>query len=163
MKHSNIMLLIGEMRETIEAMERLSEVYNAYVGDFANVKKRDLRDAITLSEILCNSYTCLETVFFRITRLFENHLEGAKWHRELLHKMQVEVPGMRKALLSRESFSLLDELRRFRHFRRYYYALDYDWGKLDYLRVVYEKLRPMIRRQLSDYIQFLEALAEDAE
>ena len=29
------------------------------------------------------------------------------------------------------TFERLDELRRFRHFKRYYYRLDYDWDKFD--------------------------------
>jgi len=161
MKHRDVKLLIGEMQESIAALRRLEEVYHAYAGDFADEHKRDLRDAITLSEILGNSYTCLETVFLRVARLFENHLDATQWHRELLHKMRIEVPGIRRALLSRESYSLLDELRRFRHFRRYYYALDYDWAKLDYLRSVYERLCPIIHQQLQDYLQFLEKLTEE--
>ena len=56
---------------------------------------------------------------------------------------------------SRDSYQLLDELRRFRHFKRYYYDFDYDWNRLDYLRLVYEKLRPIIKDELENYTIFL--------
>jgi len=160
MNRDESLLLIGEIKESIIAFNKIHNLYLSYVNVFTDEKNRDVRDAVLLTEILCNSYTCLETILFRISRAFENHLSSEKWHKELLHKMRIEIPGVRKAVLSQESYLLLDELRRFRHFKRYYFDFDYDWLKLDYLRIVYEKLIPLISLELESYIDFLRKLID---
>lgn len=160
MKNEQILLLIGEIREGLAMLDKIHNLYLAYVPAFDDLEKREIRDAVLLTEVLCNSYTCLETIFFRISRLFENNLPADKWHKELLQKMRIEVPNIRKAVLSSESYLLLDELRRFRHFKRYYFEFDYDWNRLSYLRIVYEKAFVLISEELEFYIGFLTELTD---
>lgn len=161
MQRTELLLLVGEIKESRVVLNKIQQMYDTYNPMFRDEQKRDIRDAVLLAEILTNSYTCIETILFRIARVFENHLEAHKWHKELLRKMSVEIPGVRKAVLSRESYIRLDELRRFRHFKRYYYDFDYDWGRLDYLRSVYERLTPVIRKDLDDYVNFLLSYANE--
>ncbi|GAB4312105.1 MAG: hypothetical protein Kow0091_18670 [Geminocystis sp.] len=84
-----------------------------------------------------------------------------KWYKELLHKMDIERPRVRKAVLYQESYLLLDESRRFWHFKRYYFDFYYDWLKLDYFRKVYEKLVPLISLELKSYVNFLRELIDE--
>lgn len=161
MPRTELLLLIGEIRESRVALNNIQQMYVAYHPTFIDAQKRELRDAVMLAEILTNTYTCIETILFRIARVFENHLDAREWHKELLQKMRVEIPGIRKAVLSREAYTLLDELRRFRHFRRYYYDFNYDWARLDYLKSVYEGLMPVIQQDLDNYVDFLYALASE--
>lgn len=163
MPKTELLLLIGEIENSLDALDDIERLYATYLPAFMDAQTRDARDAVMLAEILTNTYTCVETILFRIARVFENHLDAQQWHKALLHKMRVDVPGVRKAVLSPEAYTLLDELRRFRHFRRYYYSLDYDWGRLDYLQTVYEKVRPAIRRDLAAYTGFLQELAKAME
>jgi hypothetical protein len=155
MNNDELMFLIGEIKESLVALNHIEHLYNSYSQTFGDTDKRDLRDAVLLADILCNTYTCIETILFRIARAFENHLDPNQWHKELLRKMRIDVPNIRKAVLSRNSYQLLDELRRFRHFKRYYYDFDYDWNRLDYLRLIYEKLCPLIKDELENYTIFL--------
>lgn len=155
MKNEELLLLMGEIKESQIVLSNINNLYLSYSEMFTDKSKRDLRDAVLLADILCNTYTCIETVLFRISRVFENHLEQEKWHKELLRKMRLEIPSIRKAVLSHDSYQLLDELRRFRHFKRYYYDFEYDWDRLDYLRVIYGKLIPLINQELADYGDFL--------
>ena len=71
-------------------------------------------------------YTCLETIFLRISQSFENRLEPARRHNDLLRKMTLEVEGVRAAAVSEEAFFPLFELLKFRHFKRYYFDLESD-------------------------------------
>ncbi|MCT7995246.1 hypothetical protein [Laspinema olomoucense] len=163
MNRDELLLLVGEIHESRVVLGNIQGLYAAYEPDFRDEQKRDIRDAVMLADIFCNTYTCVETILFRISRVFENHLDAHQWHKELLRKMRIEVPGIRKAVLSRDSYTLLDELRRFRHFKRYYYDFDYDWSRLDYLKSVYERLQPLIDKDLEEYIDFLLTCAnEDA-
>lgn len=156
MEKNDLLLLMGEVKESRIVLEKIHGLYKTYGAAFAASDSRDLRDAVLLSDILCNTYTCLETILFRISRVFENHLDPDQWHKELLRKMHLEIPGIRKAVLSRQSYQLLDELRRFRHFKRYYYDFDYDWSRLDYLQGVYQRLLPLIEADLNSFVCFLE-------
>ena len=85
----------------------------------------------------------------------------ANFRRCLLHKMRIEVPNIRKAVLSSESYLALDELRRFRHFKRYYFEFDYDWDRLTYLRKIYEKVFALVPSELESYTEFLMKLISE--
>lgn len=75
---------------------------------------------VAIAGLVENYYTAIETVLFRISQQFGNHLEQNKWHSDLLRRMVLDVPGTRPAVLTGAVVSKLDELLRFRHFKRYY-------------------------------------------
>ncbi|MEE6162292.1 hypothetical protein U9R62_13270 [Cylindrospermopsis raciborskii DSH] len=158
MHHDSLPVLIAEIEESQKVLTDLEKLYNTYKPFFTDESKRDIRDAVLLADIFCNTYTCLETIFLRISREFENHLDDSQWHKELLRKMRIEIPGIRQALLSHHSYQLLDELRRFRHFKRYYYDFNYDWSRLDYLANIYERAIALVFNELTIYIAFLQNL-----
>ena len=54
--------------------------------------------------------------------------------------MRIAVPGIRPAALSQSTHHYLYELRRFGHFKGYYFEFDYDWENLDYMEKVLEKV-----------------------
>ena len=93
-----------------------------------------------------------------MSRFFENRLSAEKWHQDLLDKMVLEVPGVRPAVVSRQTYEILRELIRFRHFRRYYYEQAYDWDRLELLRKKLERLFPLLDGDLARFSSFLSAL-----
>lgn len=84
---------------------------------------------MVVAEFMVDYYTCLETCFFRISQLFENHLSPDRWHADLLEKMTLSMPDIRVAVIPEPVAADLNELMKFRHFRRYYFELEYDWGE----------------------------------
>jgi hypothetical protein len=83
-------------------------------------------------------YTAIEDLFKQIAKSFENHIENmANFHKEILVRMNTEIPKIRPAVLSRESLSLLDKIRSFRHFIRHAYDCELDEKEL---RLIQEKL-----------------------
>jgi len=56
--------------------------------------------------------------------------------------------------------SCLDELLKFRHFKRYYFEFHYDWDRLVYLQKRFDQVRPLLDRDLDQFRQFLQRLAE---
>ena len=116
--------------------------------------------AVFVAQLLDNYYTALETLFLRVSQFFENTLASSRWHADLLDKMSLQVPGVRPRLLAEDTAKLLRELMRFRHFKRYYLELDYDWAKLDYLMSVYDRARPLVRRDLDRFLDFLDSLGK---
>ena len=41
---------------------------------------------MVITQSLTNYYTCLETIFLRISKFFENNLDKDQWHQSLLEK-----------------------------------------------------------------------------
>ena len=127
MKTDRIPNLKAELLKTLDQLDRTINYYREFRKDFpkddTDNKKYDL---VILADILTDYYTCLETAFVRVSKFFENNLEQDRWHKHLLEKMTLEIPGIRKAVLRESSYRLLDEFLRFRHFKRYYYDYNYD-------------------------------------
>ena len=140
---------------------RLEKVYrsteSALDGEIAQLGKTPI-SALIVASLLENYYTCLETIFLRISQSFDNNLDPARWHNDLLQRMTLEIEGVRAAAVSEEAFSPLFELLKFRHFKRYYFELEYDWDRLDFLVTKLRQVHPLITRDLERFVRFASAL-----
>jgi hypothetical protein len=58
MDNEELFLLVGEIRESLVVLDHINNLYESYHQNFINVEQRDLRDAVLLADILCNTYTC---------------------------------------------------------------------------------------------------------
>ena len=147
--------LLGEIAKSRQVLARIEGYYDEYSISSVDPASPTRENAIVLSEILCNYYTCLETLFLRVSQFFENDLSSDRWHQDLLEKMTLNIEAVRPRLLSDASCASLRELMRFRHFKRYYLEFDYDWDKLEFLQ---RKLAAARRDVSSDVDAFVEAL-----
>ena len=142
-------------RRRLEAVYRSME--SALDGEIAQLGKTPI-SALIVAGLLENYYTCLETIHLRISQSFENKLEAPRWHNDLLQKMTLEIEGVRTAAVSEEAYSPLFELLKFRHFKRYYFELEYDWDRLDYLVTKLRQVHPLVTRDLERFVRFACAL-----
>jgi hypothetical protein len=142
----------------LAVLDRIEHFYDDYVAHI-DVSRRSTTDAIVVADVLNNYYTCLETVFLRISEYFENSLDSARWHQDLLEKMTLRIEGVRPQVVSDEAAPILQELLRFRHFCRYYLEFDYDWDRLAFLQKKLAQVRPLIRRDLAAFLAFLDQLS----
>jgi hypothetical protein len=151
-------VLLGELGKTRGLLARHRSFYEAFLeGDYVTLG-RTTTSAIVLAELMVDFYTCVETLFVRISQFFENSLLPEIWHKDLLHKMTLQVEGIRRRVISDEVHDLLAELLRFRHFKRYYFEFDYDWDRLDYVQKKYEQVLPLFERDLDAFEEFLRQL-----
>ncbi len=89
------------------------------------------RDWAAAGYLLHNLYNALENSFEQVSRTFENHVvEVSRWHRELLDKMFLDIPGVRSAVLTEGLRPLLHDLRGFRHVFRHSYDVSLDPTRL---------------------------------
>ena len=107
-------------------------------------------------------YTALETFFLRVSQFFENDLRPERWHAALLDKMTLAIPGVRASVVSERNLSRLKELMRFRHFRRYDVAMDYDWTRIDFLIATLDAAHPIVVDDLAAFGEFLTKLEQAA-
>ncbi len=153
--NEKLLELSSNVHETISNQESTErELRQALDVDIPKLGKTN-RSALIVASLIESYYTCLETVFLRISQHFENNLRAQKWHRDLLEKMQLTISGVRVAAVSRENAGRLDELLRFRHFRRYYFQIDYDWRKLSLLYDLLFEAHPIVKRDVLAFDVFL--------
>lgn len=103
-----------------------------------------------------NFYGSVEELLKIVANHFENNiLDSSKWHSLLLKRMTQTVEGIRPALLSLESYELLNGLRAFRHFFRHAYgvSLDFHQLKANLERVV--KLKPLLDQEIELFLHQL--------
>ena len=72
--------------------------------------------------------------------------------------MVLRIEGIRIPAVSEAIYPALLELQRFRHFKRYYFELEYDWDRLDYLYKKLVQIHPTVLQDLQRFVAFLEAL-----
>jgi hypothetical protein len=128
-----IRVLISEIDRGLAVLSRIEGFYQDYIEPLHPLQSRQTDQVIVLADILVSYYTCLETLCPRISQFFENSLADEKWHRDLLRKMSLEIPGIRERVLSDATAQLLEEIMKFRHFKRYYFEFNCDWDRLEYL------------------------------
>ncbi len=114
--------------------------------------------ATIVAGFLENYYTCLETAFLRISQFFENNLDPSRRHTGLLDKMRIQIEGMRIPAVSSGNYSNLMELLKFRHFKRYYFDLEYDWDRLEFVSMKLRKTHSLVQHDLGKFAKFLQAI-----
>lgn len=155
-----VRLLSEEIRKSRQALAKIEAFYDGVTAS-CGVEMRTPEKAIVVAELLGKYYTCLETIFLRISQFFENNLADDRWHMDLLRKMTLDIAGVREAAIRDSTHTLLVELLKFRHFTRYYYEIGYDWDRLDYLMKKFAEVRPALHADLDAFLRFLEALEGD--
>ena len=156
-------VLLDEIAKTKKILVEIDKFFkDVHENDLATLG-RTRSTALIIAQILENYYTCVETMFFRISQFFENSLCTERWHADLLDKMALSINGIRPAVIRDETYSHLRELMRFRHFKRYYFELDYDWSKLDYLTTQYEHAKKQLEADMSEFSRFLGDLLNEID
>ena len=117
------------LRAEIDA--QLKEIESIYGKLEERKRKRGKAAVESLGYQLHNLYCAFEDLFKIVAATFENHIEDKnRYHLELLKRMAIPIEGVRPALLSQKNYTLLDNLRSFRHFFRHAYSYELDERKV---------------------------------
>lgn len=73
--------------------------------------------------------------------------------------MTLMIPGIRERAISDDTAGHLEELLRFRHFKRYYFEFEYDWDRIAYVLGRFDQVRPLLRKDLACFREFLARLS----
>lgn len=161
--HDAISELAARIDKCLEVAGKIAAGYHSFlVSDFVILGRKNT-SAMVVSEYMVDYYTCLETCFLRISQFFENHLTKDRWHADLLEKMTLRIEGVRDPVLTDATAAGLAELMKFRRFRRYYFEMDYDWDKLEYLQKVFARVESTVPAELEAFKLFLGQLMTDVE
>ena len=126
MDKGSFSVLEAELRARVRVIGRIGDRIEARLGTFAH----SAEGVDSMGYQLHNLYGAFEQLFEEIARFFENRVDEASYHADLIRRMQLDIQGIRPALLSAETASGLDELRRFRHLFRHAYSTELDLEKV---------------------------------
>ncbi len=158
--NANIAVLIAQAENTLHILRENWGFYKQFKeNEFVALGKTTV-SAMVLYQVIVGFYTCLETFLFRVSQEFENKLSKDQWHKELLQKMALNIPGIRDRVISETTKNQLSEILLFRHFKRYYFNFDYDWEKLDLIESKYRQVYSPLRSEIQSFIEFLRTLQE---
>ena len=150
--------LIGVLKKQLTISDRIfTSIQEAISRDVPKIGRTN-NAAVMIAGLIENYYTCLETAFQKISQHFENSLDPARWHADLLEKMAVKIEGIRIAAVSDEAYGPLLELQRFRHFKRYYFEMKYDWDRMDFLLAKLREVHPLVKKDLRRFSDFMRKL-----
>ena len=104
-------------------------------------------------------FTAVEDLLKSTAKSFENHLDmDSGYHIELLRRMSTDVPRTRPAVLSDNSYRILDKLQSFRHFIRHAYNYELDVKELSLLQDRLNRDFDFVLTDLAHFNQFLDGL-----
>jgi len=136
--NKRVKILIAEIDDDLKSIkkieEQIDELYHSLEGN-----KVTHKDKAALGYYLHNLYNACESILKRLAGFFENSVEETRWHTDLLKRMTLNIEGIRPPIISNGSYSLLNELRKFRHLFRHAYDYELRWEKLNDLVEEYKK------------------------
>lgn len=152
--NEKFLVLERNIQKDLESIERLYEALG--VPEVSETIPR--KELIFIAYHLHGLYTAFENIFRSIAAAFENQLEPSGWHRQLLHRMQLDLSPRRPAVIDAEAYDKLDEMLRFRHVFRTMYGIDLDPLRLQLALRKALELRPLYQDQIERFLEFLHAM-----
>ena len=121
------------------------------------------RNPRVLGSIVHDFYNCCERVFRRIgAEINGASYRGDAWHKELLFRMTVAVPGVRPRVISEELAADLDEYLSFRHVFRNIYGFELKGDRLARLSGRLDGVARRFEEEIEAFLAALDDVAEDA-
>ena len=144
-------VLEAELRARFRDIGRIGDRIEARLGTFVH----SAEGVDSMGYQLHNLYGAFEQLFEDIGRFFENRVDEASYHAGLLRRMQLDIRGIRPALLSAETATSLDELRRFRHLFRHAYSGELDSDKVADLAAKAASIQRDVARDFEQFMALL--------
>ncbi len=152
---SRIRQELTNIEVTVERAEQAAMLGHQHPGD-----EQFYLDSAALN--LHTFYAGLERIFRLIaTNVDRSTPSGPDWHRELLSQMSLDLPQIRRPVLSQESVKMVDEFLRFRHVLQNIYAFELDPERIDHLTRQLGPCFDSVRGDLLAFVDFLDRIAQE--
>lgn len=123
-----------------------------------NFNADDVRQLESVAYQIHNIYNAIEDLLRLVAAHFENQISDSA----LLQRMTQPVPGVRPALLTKDTFRLLNALRGFRHFFRHAYIVTVDPVQLQSNLHKAQQAYQLLHNDVSHFLAQLQT-AEESE
>ena len=154
------LLLLESLLDEIRRMQQLQQEVIEGQKLFASQSPQTTFDLRAIASIISDVFQGAETAFLRISKVVDGQVvSGKHWHLKLLQQMYKEVPNVRPAILTKETYDSLEQYRGFRHMARHNYGSDLRWEKMEPLLATADHTIQLLINDLEAFCQFLELLS----
>jgi hypothetical protein len=154
-------VLISEIKDDLSKIESLVREIQQGVDNIQESQPPNPIEMRGWALLIHDYYTAVESIFTRIAaNINGGYPGGADSHQRLLRNMTLNVEGLRPPVITRQLLDEFDELRKFRHFLRHAYGVSLEWTRIRSYMVRVAQIAPRFEAAMSQFIGFLEALAE---
>lgn len=153
--NDRFLILERSIQDDLQTIERLYEELGH--PDVRNMNQEGL---IVVAYRLHSLYSAFENIFRNIAKTFENHLDPASWHRQVLQRMRLDLSPVRPAVVDEEAYEKLDELVRFRHLFRTGYGIRLDGQRLQFVAQRALELKSIYPQQIARFLDFLRSTSQ---
>ncbi len=167
MTQGDFEVLESRIREELSNIGRLSEelMHAGVLHDDATHTMPELPrdDSLVLrsiGSILHDFYCAAESLFEMIARNIDDSIPSdPEWHRTLLTQMSLELSTHRPPVLRKETVTILDEFRAFRHIFRNVYGFALDPERLERLLLRFPQAVESLTRDMMDFLDVAKKIA----
>jgi len=146
-----IPVLVVEIKNELAKLEKLVQRLATQAG---RVDDEEISESAALR--LHNFYTGCERIFKLIASEVNGVLsQNLDWHKRLLNQMALEVPGIRPAVISPATRTVLEELLNFRHVIRNIYGFELKPERVEELVAITIDLFPRFVSEIETFNAFL--------
>lgn len=139
--------------------DKQQELIKKLLNDILNVNLNDKMSQYFFALRVQQFYTAIEDLLKQIAKAFENHIEDlATYHKGLLIRLNTDIPKIRPAVISKDSFMLLDKVRAFRHFIRHAYDCELEEDELIALQKLLRTHYLKVENDLTRFREYVEEL-----
>jgi hypothetical protein len=145
-----------EIDDEVKLLAELGDALRATYKDMPLDTKHERVYRESLALKLHNFYTGCERIFTRISEELNGGLpKSHDWHVRLLRKMTLDIDGIRPPVLSKETASILDEYRSFRHVVRNIYGFEIKMSRMKPLLDSFDTALSAVQKDLLSFTGFL--------
>ena len=156
---NKLLILKSEILQDQEKLERLFEKFATAYDRYSHQKEYAF--LVESAFYVNQTYTGFERIFQNIAADFENTIEKTSWHKSLLDRMVLAIENIRPAVISKNNYGPLNELRAFRHFFRHTYDFDLEDEKFAIVASKTRQLKKTYKNDTEKFLRFIDDLLKD--
>lgn len=154
-------VLAKEIETDLQQVDRLARDLAGARARWA--KSPGQEELVYAGYLLHGIYSAWESAFHRIAATFENRLDPAQWHSQLLDRMALDIPGIRPSVIGQTELRLLHRIRAFRHFFRHNYATPMDFDEIQLVFKRYDEASTQVGVRLQEFLRKVGELADESD
>lgn len=156
---------IKQEKEKLTSLEKelkryglLPKITATTIGGFSIDDSASVR---IIGSILHDYYSAIESIFKTVAiNIDKSSHRGDQWHKELLERMTLDVPGLRVPVISTETAQKLNHYRSFRHVFRNVYGFELSFKRIRELLELLPDASASLEKDLNNFISHMRIMYE---
>ena len=148
------LILATDLKAQLETLKRIAKRLDERAEALTG---KDIIPMESVAYQIHNFYNAVEDLLKLVATHFENNIsDSGQWHSALLKRMMQEIPEIRPAVLTIETFTALNSLRGFRHFFRHAYEVPINYEQLMVNFNLAKSVLPQLEHDIETFLDTLQ-------